>query len=173
MSRGELVRLIKLDRVPAGPVTVEANEAERVALAQRFNLEAIHELVATVELAQDGPQIDARGHLHASLEQHCALSDQPFATKIDEPLTIRFVPALAIPAEDEEIEFDADAPDEVEYAGAAFDLGEAVAQSLGLAIDPYAVGPDAETARREAGILDEDAPSGPFAALAALNRTKP
>ena len=52
--------------------------------------------------------------------------------------------------------------------GTAFDLGEAVAQSFGLAIDPYAAGPEADSVRREAGIVDEDAPSGPFAALAAL-----
>ena len=50
----------------------------------------------------------------------------------------------------------------------AADLGEAVAQSFGLALDPYATGPDAETTRRDAGIVAESAPSGPFAALAAL-----
>ncbi|QYU69205.1 hypothetical protein J4558_03410 [Leptolyngbya sp. 15MV] len=52
-----------------------------------------------------------------------------------------------------------------------FDLGEAVAQSLGLAIDPYAVGPEAEAARREAGIASDDVPSGPLAeALRALRK---
>ena len=51
-----------------------------------------------------------------------------------------------------------------------FDLGEAVAQDLALAIDPYAVGPGAERARKEAGLLDEAA-AGPFAALEALKKS--
>ncbi len=51
-----------------------------------------------------------------------------------------------------------------------FDLGEAVAQSLALAIDPYAVGPSAEQARKDAGLGDEAA-SGPFAALAGLKKS--
>ena len=49
------------------------------------------------------------------------------------------------------------------------DPGEAVAQSLALAIDPFAEGPGAEEARRRAGILSESA-AGPFAALAALKK---
>ena len=59
--------------------------------------------------------------------------------------------------------------DEIPFEGHVFDLGEAVAQSLALAIDPYAVGPNAEQARKDAGIGDEAA-SGPFAALAALKK---
>ena len=57
---------------------------------------------------------------------------------------------------------------EIAFEGDDIDLGEAVAETLGLAIDPYARGPDAEAARRAAGLSDEDAPTGPFAALAAL-----
>jgi hypothetical protein len=44
-----------------------------------------------------------------------------------------------------------------------------MAQSLALAIDPYATGPEAERVRKEAGLLGEAA-SGPFAALAALKK---
>ena len=68
-----------------------------------------------------------------------------------------------------EIELGADDLDEIEYSGTQFDLGEAVAQSLALAIDPFAVGPGAEEARQRAGIVGEEA-SGPFAALAALKK---
>ena len=72
-----------------------------------------------------------------------------------------------------EIELDAEDLDEIEYAGDTFDLGEAVAQSLGLAFDPYAEGPNADAVRVEKGIAsDEDqAPSGPLAeALKALKK---
>ena len=41
----------------------------------------------------------------------------------------------------------ADECDEIGYSGTIFDIGEAVAQSLALAIDPFATGPQAEAAR--------------------------
>lgn len=166
---GEFARIVKLDRLPER-LTIEANAAELAALAERFDLPAIGALRAETSLARIGDAIEVRGRLMAAFTQHCAVTDQPFASTLEEPLSIRFVPALAALAEDEEHEFHPDEPDEIEYAGAAFDLGEAVAQSFGLAIDPYATGPaaEAEAARRDAGLGGEAAPSGPFAALAAL-----
>ncbi len=67
------------------------------------------------------------------------------------------------------------APHELEYEGDSFDLGEALAQTLGLAIDPYREGPDAEAVRNEAGIESDEefdaAPKGPLAeALAGLRK---
>jgi hypothetical protein len=46
-------------------------------------------------------------------------------------------------------------------------IGEAVAQSLALAINPFATGPGADDARRRAGIIAEGS-NGPFAALGSL-----
>ncbi|MBX9897505.1 MAG: DUF177 domain-containing protein [Qipengyuania sp.] len=168
MSSGEFVRLVKLDRLPSAALTIEASESERAALAERFALPSIERLHAVTTLRRTGDAIDATGRLDAAFHQRCAISDEPFANRLDAPLAIRFVPTLAPGSDDEEMEFGADEPDEIEYDGASFDLGEAVAQSFGLALDPYAVGPDAEAVRRESGILDDNAPSGPFAALAAL-----
>ena len=74
-------------------------------------------------------------------------------------------------ASEDEIEITADDCDEIEYEGMTFDLGEAVAQSLGLAIDPFAEGPEADAARQKHGLAGEEA-SGPFAALAALKAGK-
>jgi hypothetical protein len=65
------------------------------------------------------------------------------------------------------VELEADDCDEIEFDGTQFDLGEALAQSLALAIDPFLTGPGAEEARRKAGIIDAEA-SGPFAALKGL-----
>ena len=170
MSEGELERIVKLDRLPAGPVVIEANADERMGLAARFGLPAIHALSAAITLDGTGPAVEARGRLQAAFEQRCAIADAPFANTLDVPFAVRFVPALAPGSEEDGIEFADDEPDEIAYTGAAFDLGEAVAQSFGLALDPYATGPDADGARAEAGIVDEDAPSGPFAALAVLKR---
>ena len=170
MSAGELVRIVKLDRLPAAAV-VEADGYERAALAQRFSLPEVHALTARVRLAQHGDAVDARGRITASFKQRCAVTDEPFESSLDEPIALRFVPALPVHGEDEEIEFAADAPDEIEYDGAAFDLGEAVAQSFGLALDLYAEGPGADAVRREGGMSEGGAPSGPFAALAALKKS--
>lgn len=170
MSAGEFERIVKLDRLPP-KLLIEANESERAALARRFGLPAIHALTAQLNLEQCGDDIDAKGELAASFDQRCAVSDEPFPNSVNEKIAFRFVPALAVPGEDEEIEFASDAPDEIEYEGVSFDLGEAVAQSFGLALDPYAEGPGAEAVRREAGLSDEGSPSGPFAALAALKKS--
>ena len=76
----------------------------------------------------------------------------------------------SIDAPEEEITLDSPILDEIEYAGPTFDLGEAVAQSLALAIDPFAAGPEAEAARAQHGISDQG-PKGALAeALAALKK---
>ena len=66
---------------------------------------------------------------------------------IDEPLAFRFVPQ-AEHNPDEELEIAIDDCDDIEFSGTMIDPGEAVAQSLALAIDPFAEGPGAEEARR-------------------------
>ncbi len=149
--------------------TLRATEAERQALSRRFDIVAIDRLEATLLLTREGRAVNASGELSADILQSCAVSAEDFATAIREPLAFRFVPETVGHQPDEEIELDADACDEIEYAGSTIDLGEAVAQSLALAIDLFVIGPNADEARRKAGLLDETA-SGPFAALAALKK---
>jgi uncharacterized metal-binding protein YceD (DUF177 family) len=120
-------------------------------------------------LTPDGAAVLASGRLDAAVVQSCAISGEDLAVEIAEPVAIRFVPESAAPHPEEEVELDANALDEIEMTDGRFDLGEAVAQSLALAIDPFATGPQAEEARRKAGIVDQ-ARSGPFAALAALRK---
>lgn len=176
MSAPELSRIIKSRPLPAEPVIIEADEAERTALAKRFGVTSIESLFARIELDQKDSAILAHGKLTAEVIQPCAVSGEDFSVSIDEPVDLRFVRETTLKAvenEDGEVEVDlgADESDEIEFSGDAFDLGEAVAQSLGLAIDPYAEGPGADAARKSAGITDEDAPSGPLAeALAALKK---
>lgn len=168
MSTSEFPRLIDERQVTPKAISIEATADEREALARRFGLVAINQLQATVAIERDGEALNARGRLFASIVQSCAVSGEDLATRIDEPLALRFVPAAD--PEDEEVELDADELDEIPFESHAFDLGEAVAQSLALAIDPYATGPEADRVRKEAGLGDETT-SGPFAALAALKKT--
>lgn len=162
----ELPRMIRTRPLPGGEVVIEATGAERAALAARFGLGAVENLVATVTLEQRPRAIRAAGRLKAAIMQPCAISGEDFPVTIDEAIDLRFVDENQRPAtEDEEIELEADDCDEIEYSGEMFDLGEAVAQTLGLAIDPYAEGPNADAARAAAGIVPEDAVRGPLADL--------
>lgn len=162
----ELSRMIKARPLPAGAVVIEASPEERAALAARFGLGAVESLRAEVSLENKPRAIRATGRLHAAILQPCAVSGEDFPVTIDEPVDLRFVEENQRPATpDEEIELEADDCDEIEYAGDMFDLGEAVAQTLGLAIDPYAEGPNADAARAAAGIVQEGEQLGPLADL--------
>lgn len=164
----ELTRMIKVRPLPAGPVVIEATPEERAALAARFGLGAVESLRADVALEQKPRAIRATGRLMAEIMQPCAVSAEDFPVTINEPIDLRFVEENQRPATDgEEIELEADDCDEIEYVGEMFDLGEAVAQTLGLAIDPYAEGPGADAARLAAGIVQEGEQDGPLAALLA------
>ena len=127
-------------------------------------------LRAEVALAAKPRAIRATGRLHAEIMQPCAVSGEDFPVTIDEAIDLRFVEesTRTLPEdEDAEIELEADDCDEIDYAGDMFDLGEAVAQTLGLAIDPYAEGPNADAARKAAGIIKEGEQEGPLAAILA------
>lgn len=164
----ELTRMVKTRPLPGGPVVIEASADERAALAARFGLGAVESLRAEVALEQKPRAIRATGRLKAAIMQPCAISGEDFPVTIDEPIDLRFVEENQQPAgADEEIELEADDCDEIEYAGDMFDLGEAVAQTLGLAIDPYAEGPNADAARLAAGIVQEGEQMGPLADLLA------
>lgn len=168
MSENELTRIVKARQLPAAAIVIDADENERTALARRFGIPAVNALQGEISLEEDGKAVLARGTLIANIVQNCAVSGEEFEVSIDEPLLMRFVkegqidPALS---EDEEIEIEISPEDcdEIEYSGESFDLGEAVAQSLGLAIDPYAEGPEADAVRTATGITGDDTPSGPLA----------
>lgn len=176
MNAPELSRLVKARLLPGGPLEVVADDAERAALAGRFGLPSIKRLSATIDLEKSGKAVKASGRLTASIQQICAVSDEEFTTAVDEQISLRFVEEGSIEAalsEDGEIEIELEAEDcdEIEYSGETFDLGEAIAQTLGLAIDPYAEGPNAKAARKAAGIVAEGEQEGPLAAaLSALKK---
>ena len=87
--------------------------------------------------------------------------------EIDEPFSLKFVPEAE--GAGEELELDAEDFDTIDYAGSAIDLGEAVAETLALSLNPFPRSPDADAVLKEAGVLSEDeVVTGPFAALKGL-----
>lgn len=169
LNSPEFSRVVDTRSIGNDPVHLEANEAERAALAERFGVVAIGRLTAEVTLEPVKAAILATGQLTADIVQSCAVSAEDVPVAIAEPLSLRFVPERGPSRPDEEVELDADDLDEIEFNGTQFDLGEAVAQSLALAIDPFLEGPGADEFRRSSGLFGEPAAS-PFAALAQLKK---
>jgi len=161
----EFSRLIDTRHLAEAPQRIGATREECAALATRFALVSIARLEASVTIAPENAAILVSGRFRAEIVQSCAISGEALSVRIDEPLVLRFVQARPAPVA-EEIELAPEELDEIEYEGSVFDLGEAVAQSLALAIDPYATGPEAATVR-DAGLLG-DKGAGPFAVLAGL-----
>lgn len=162
----EFSRPVECARMGDGTRHLVADESERAALAARFGLVSVGRLEADIALDAEGETVMATGTLRADFVQSCAVSGDDLPVSVAEPLAFRFVPAGTY-RPDEEVELSAEDCDEIEYTGGTFDLGEAIAQSLALLIDPYATGPNAEEARQKHGLRGEDQ-AGPFAALAAL-----
>lgn len=151
------------------PAHTEADARARAALAERFGFAALEALSADYSLARDGTTILATGTIHARLAQPCIATGEPVPETVDESFAIRFVPEGTENAPDagEEIELDAEECDTLPYADGRIDMGEAIAETLALTVNPYPRSPNADAYLREAGVLTEDQ-AGPFAALAAL-----
>jgi uncharacterized metal-binding protein YceD (DUF177 family) len=158
----EFSRMIDRRHLKGAPEELLATADECAALAQRFGLVKIRRLGAKLALVADGEAVDAKGTMEADFVQACAISGDDLPVRLNEQVTFRFVPEQTAPGPEDEIELGDAILDEIEYSGTSFDLGEAVAQSLALAIDPYAVGPEAEVVRAKHGLSDE----GPKGALA-------
>ena len=151
-------------------IDLSADEGERQRVAQRLGLRSLDRLDAHATLERKGEIVRARGRLKAFLCQSCVVTDEPVDGRADEPFDIYFLPEPSSSSPDEEVELHESDCDVVFHDGTAIDLGEAIADTLALTLDPYPRSPGAEAALREAGVLTE-AEAGPFAALAKLKQS--
>lgn len=160
----EFSRPVPLDQIAERErvVKIAASEDERQALARRFGLLSLDRLEATVRLRRSGIFYQLKADWQADVVQTCIVTLDPVASHLAEHLAERFGPS----AQEAELDLDpeADAPEPIE--GGVIDVGEAVAQALSLAIDPYPrkSGATLEIPGEKAG--DE----GPFAGLSRLRR---
>lgn len=144
--------------------TVRATEAECAALARRFGIPAVNALGAELELrVEGGGAIRARGRLRASVVQSCVVTLEPVTQALDEAVDLRFLPSGKEPSDE-----DPDGPDEIPTERGVMELGEALAEQLSLALDPYPRAPDATLPALDA-VEEEDEPAAkrpnPFAVL--------
>ena len=99
------------------------------------------------------------------MTQACSLTGEPLPARIDETVDLRFVEEIV--GEEDEIELSADALDTLPIENGVIDLGEAAAETMALALDPFPRAAGAEEAARKAGVVAEDEVQ-PFNAFAAL-----
>jgi uncharacterized metal-binding protein YceD (DUF177 family) len=167
----EFSRLVDLDRVGDAEVVrdIAASPEECAALARRFGLVAIGRLEAQVRLRRERARTVLRvsGHLLAEVTQACVVTLAPVPNRIAEDFTILYgdVPAAAA------VDMDPDPGDALEpWPAGPLDIGEAVAQELSLALDPYPRAPGAalDPGSDQAGAVSQKV--NPFADLAKLRR---
>ncbi len=174
----EFSRPIAVDQLKdrENPFAIEASAAERKALAERFGILGIDSLKAEIRLKPiAGDQVRLTGHVRAEVHQACVVTlvDVPAAVEADFERV--YSPHVETAAdedgdEDEEIELDFSAEEPPDpLVDGMIDIGEAAAEEVALALDPYPRAPGAVFDRPEEG---EPERANPFAALAKLKKEK-
>jgi uncharacterized metal-binding protein YceD (DUF177 family) len=150
---------------------LEASQDECTALAARMRIPQIYDFICTFRLEPgSGGVVMAEGELLARVQQICVVTLEPFDTEVRERFRVEFVPAGS-----EKNDPDPFSIDEIAYEQGVIDLGEAAAEQLALALDPYphapfAVLPDAADAADD----DEENSrpvASPFGVLARWQRS--
>ncbi|MBI1778867.1 MAG: DUF177 domain-containing protein [Proteobacteria bacterium] len=153
---------------------IEASAAERRALAERFELAELKSLLAVVRLQRP----NSKGLIHfeacfeAELVQTCVVTLEPIESHVKDRIVLQFGRATAADgaqATEIDIAIDEEDPPEPIVSG-DIDMGEAVAQGLALALDPYPRKPGASLEAGVSDLGDAEASANPFAALAPLRK---
>ncbi len=165
--QAEFSRLVPVDRLGEVEITEEisAEPGERAALARRFGLLSLDRLSATLRLERAGARnlVRVDGRLAAEVTQACVVTLEPVGAHLEKGFILLY--DLDAAAAQGEVVVEPEAEEPPEPVGPhGIDLGEAVAQQLAIALDPYPRAPGAA--------LPEEprAADGPFAVLESLKR---
>jgi Large ribosomal RNA subunit accumulation protein YceD len=177
MQQEPFSRMMRVDALPkeGQTVSIEANSAEREALAAFLNLPSIEALSASLALMRStNGGVRVIGAVHGELTQVCVVSLEPFPATVDEEIDVRFAPradgggARGPAAEAETFSMmDESEPDPI--VDGKIDLGALAAEFLALGLDPYPRKPGASFESPE----EPEAMVSPFSALASRAQKKP
>lgn len=173
MITPEFSRPIALDRIGLKEKSYEisADGKERAALAERLGIPAVNSFDATIRLrlTGGGTLVRLSGHIRAELTQICVVTLEPFPTSVEEDFSRVYSVEAADEMAEVVVEMDEDeVPDPVEDGH--IDMGEAAAEHLALAMDPFPRKPDAVFETLEEPVEEPEVKPSPFAGLAALHK---
>jgi hypothetical protein len=177
MTAPPFSRPIRVEAIPREGLEtrVEADEAERAALAAFNGLPAVGKLVAAFSLKHGGGRaVLVHGEVSAEITQVCVVTLEPFEATISELIDLRFVRPADEPtrrgAAADEAQIltigEEDEPDPI--IDGKIDLGAIASEFLTLSLDPYPRKPDVAFEAPRQG--DEAKAASPFSALAASKK---
>ncbi|TVR98716.1 MAG: DUF177 domain-containing protein [Rhodospirillales bacterium] len=176
----EFSRPLAVATVPPGgrSFRIEARADECEALARRFALLAIGAFSAegTIQPQQQARRFRLVGRLRAEVVQQCVVTLDPVAASVDVGFERTYGANVADewgghppPGEEVVLTLAADADLAEPLMDGMIDLGEAAAEELALALDPFPRRPDATfPGLTVAGAEEEAASNNPFGVLSAL-----
>lgn len=154
---------------------VTVNDAERAALVERFKIRSLDNLSCDISVETDLERegIAVKGHLKATLVQQCIVTLGDVPEMVDESFELLLVsPEQAARFDEDELYADPEAPDYDAFEGESVPLGEIVAQTLSVMMNPYPRVAGAEIkpiAGSNFSVNEElEKKPNPFAALAEL-----
>ena len=176
----EFSLMLAIDDVPPNGKTLRFNvsEAERAALARRFDLLELNDFHGTVTAKpwrRHGLALE--GSLEADVVQECVATLEPIASHLSQSFKLHYLPIEMIEkdaadAANREIVVDVQSEDPPEpIENGVLDVGEAMSEQLFLEIDPYPKKPGAvfESTEIAPAEVEETRPN-PFAALEKLKK---
>jgi uncharacterized metal-binding protein YceD (DUF177 family) len=154
-------------------IDLQPDATTRAQIAQMLGLEGLRKFRFTAKLQPLGKSDwEVVGTLGATVVQPCAVTLEPVATRIDEPVTRRFLANMPAPTG---LEVEMPEDDSLEPLGAEIDPSAIALEALSLALPPF---PRAAKALEGPEIVLESRPGAaaslepekakPFAALAEL-----
>jgi hypothetical protein len=165
--------VVRLDKLPSAgrSVNVNADEAQRAAIAESLKILAVDRFVAELTVVPLRGGLRAQGFVDAVVQQASIISQEPVEETLREEIDRVFLPAPKgekSPAPGSEVFIDLEDdefPDHID--GSEVDLSALMLETLALALDPYPRRPG-ETV--ESLNLKNEGEENPFAKLAALKK---
>lgn len=152
--------------------TIDASEADLIALAQALDLIACDRLAVTYRVKPIGrDRFKASGRIEADLVHPCIVTLEPVPEEIREDYSVEFWPSEELGEElpEGEINLEAEEPERMEHGEIA--LGRLVYELIAVAMNPFPRSPGADAAEAEL-LRGQPKPESPFAALKKLKKSE-
>ena len=163
MQKMSLSTVIDVDSLPfSGPqiCKIDCDESECAALAARFGFAVVARMSARLKVKRAGPgHWNVTGKLQAEVTQLCGVTGEPVPESVDFTIEERYCRASE-EGTDIDVSLDGFEP----LVDGAIDLGEVVAQTLAISVNPWPRSVDAP----HSFAVGESEKEHPFAGLAAL-----